>query len=202
MPTLPTASRYLNARSTLRTLVALGVVPVINENDTVVTDEIRVGDNDTLAALVDEPDRGRRPGDPDRPRRALHRRPAQGRRGDAVARRARGRPRARRHGRRCGQHDRSRRHADESAGGEAGGAQRRAHGDRIGPGARRAASARRGRGDRHAAPRGHGAARRAQAMARGSRPGGRAAGPRCGCGARACRRRQEPAADRREKRGR
>jgi glutamate 5-kinase len=45
-------SRYLNARSTLRTLIALGVVPVINENDTVVTDEIRVGDNDTLAALV------------------------------------------------------------------------------------------------------------------------------------------------------
>jgi glutamate 5-kinase len=44
--------RYLNARSTLRTLLALGVVPVINENDTVVTDEIKVGDNDTLAALV------------------------------------------------------------------------------------------------------------------------------------------------------
>jgi len=43
--------RYLNARSTLRTLIALGVVPVINENDTVVTDEIR-GDNDTLASLV------------------------------------------------------------------------------------------------------------------------------------------------------
>ncbi|MDA0225613.1 MAG: glutamate 5-kinase [Proteobacteria bacterium] len=44
--------RYLNARSTLRTLLRLGVVPVINENDTVVTDEIRVGDNDTLGALV------------------------------------------------------------------------------------------------------------------------------------------------------
>jgi glutamate 5-kinase len=44
--------RYLNARSTLRTLVDLDVVPVINENDTVVTDEIRFGDNDTLAALV------------------------------------------------------------------------------------------------------------------------------------------------------
>lgn len=44
--------RYLNARSTLRALVELGVVPVINENDTVVTDEIRFGDNDTLAALV------------------------------------------------------------------------------------------------------------------------------------------------------
>jgi glutamate 5-kinase len=44
--------RYLNARSTLRTLVSLNVIPVINENDTVVTDEIRFGDNDTLAALV------------------------------------------------------------------------------------------------------------------------------------------------------
>ncbi|QIK37966.1 glutamate 5-kinase [Caldichromatium japonicum] len=45
-------SRYLNARSTLRTLLKLGVVPVINENDTVATDELRFGDNDTLAALV------------------------------------------------------------------------------------------------------------------------------------------------------
>jgi glutamate 5-kinase len=44
--------RYLNARSTLLTLLGLGIVPVINENDTVVTDEIRFGDNDTLAALV------------------------------------------------------------------------------------------------------------------------------------------------------
>lgn len=44
--------RYLNARATLHTLLRLGVVPVINENDTVVTDEIRFGDNDTLAALV------------------------------------------------------------------------------------------------------------------------------------------------------
>ncbi len=45
-------TRYLNARSTLATLLELGVVPVINENDTVVTDEIKFGDNDTLAALV------------------------------------------------------------------------------------------------------------------------------------------------------
>jgi len=44
--------RYLNARSTLITLLELGVVPVINENDTVVTDEIKFGDNDTLGALV------------------------------------------------------------------------------------------------------------------------------------------------------
>ncbi len=45
-------TRYLNARSTLVTLLELGVVPIINENDTVVTDEIKFGDNDTLGALV------------------------------------------------------------------------------------------------------------------------------------------------------
>jgi len=44
--------RYLNARSTLSSLLRLGVIPVVNENDTVATDEIRLGDNDTLAALV------------------------------------------------------------------------------------------------------------------------------------------------------
>ena len=44
--------RYLNARSTLTTLLDLNIIPVINENDTVVTDEIKFGDNDTLAALV------------------------------------------------------------------------------------------------------------------------------------------------------
>ena len=45
-------SRYLNARSTLRTLLELSVVPIINENDSVATDEIRFGDNDSLAGLV------------------------------------------------------------------------------------------------------------------------------------------------------
>ena len=49
---LSNRTRYLNARSTIRSLLQLGVVPVINENDTVITDEIRVGDNDTLAALA------------------------------------------------------------------------------------------------------------------------------------------------------
>src|ERR1700681_2253605 len=44
--------RYLNARSTLMTLLRLSVIPIINENDTVTTDEIRLGDNDTLGALV------------------------------------------------------------------------------------------------------------------------------------------------------
>ncbi len=45
-------TRYLNARSTLRKLLELGAVPVVNENDTVACDELRLGDNDTLAALV------------------------------------------------------------------------------------------------------------------------------------------------------
>jgi glutamate 5-kinase len=45
-------ARYLNARSTLRTLLRLGTIPIVNENDTVATDELRFGDNDTLAALV------------------------------------------------------------------------------------------------------------------------------------------------------
>lgn len=45
-------TRYLNARSTIYTLLSLGVVPIVNENDTVITDEIRLGDNDTLGALV------------------------------------------------------------------------------------------------------------------------------------------------------
>ena len=49
---LANRQRYLNARATLTRLLELGVIPVINENDTVATDEIRFGDNDTLAALV------------------------------------------------------------------------------------------------------------------------------------------------------
>ena len=49
---LSNRTRYLNARSTLRTLLAHSIVPIINENDTVTTDEIKLGDNDTLGALV------------------------------------------------------------------------------------------------------------------------------------------------------
>jgi glutamate 5-kinase len=49
---LSNRTRYLNARSTIKTLMEVGAIPVINENDTVVTDEIRFGDNDTLAGLV------------------------------------------------------------------------------------------------------------------------------------------------------
>ncbi len=49
---LADAERNANAKATLQTLLSLGVVPIINENDTVVTDEIKFGDNDSLAALV------------------------------------------------------------------------------------------------------------------------------------------------------
>ncbi len=49
---LTNRNRYLNARAALKTLISMDVVPVVNENDTVVTDEFRFGDNDTLAALV------------------------------------------------------------------------------------------------------------------------------------------------------
>ncbi|MGI2323900.1 MULTISPECIES: glutamate 5-kinase [unclassified Methylococcus] len=49
---LSNRERYLNSRSTILTLLELGVIPVINENDTVTTEEIRFGDNDTLGALV------------------------------------------------------------------------------------------------------------------------------------------------------
>jgi glutamate 5-kinase len=49
---LSNRSRYLNASNTIKTLLSCGIVPIINENDTVITDEIRFGDNDTLAALT------------------------------------------------------------------------------------------------------------------------------------------------------
>lgn len=49
---LSNRTRYLNARSTILQLLDLGIIPIVNENDTVVTDEIRFGDNDTLGALV------------------------------------------------------------------------------------------------------------------------------------------------------
>jgi hypothetical protein len=63
-------SRYLNARNTLLTLLAFGVLPVINENDTVAIDEIKVGDNDNLSAWW--PPHRRRPPGAHRRRRNLH----------------------------------------------------------------------------------------------------------------------------------
>ena len=127
--------RYLNARSTLRTLLALGVIPVINENDTVVTDEIKFGDNDTLGALVTnliEADAliiltdqaGLYDADPRR---------APGARLIEEATRASERLEAMAGG--AGSSAGARRHAHQGAGRQARGAQRRAHRDR-----RRAAS--------------------------------------------------------------
>ena len=124
--------RYLNARSTLRTLLALGVIPVINENDTVVTDEIKLGDNDTLGALVTnlvEADAlviltdqaGLYDADP--------RKNAEREAASNEARRERSR--ARSDGRRRRQRARQGRHADQGAGGAARRAQRRAHRDRL-----------------------------------------------------------------------
>ena len=80
--------RYLNARSTLRTLLELNVIPIINENDTVVTDEIRFGDNDTLGALVTNLIEADALVHPHRPGRPVHRRSAQGPGGDAGRRSA------------------------------------------------------------------------------------------------------------------
>ena len=169
--------RYLNARSTLRTLLDLGVVPVINENDTVVTDEIKFGDNDTLAALVtnlieadaliiltDQP--GLYESDPRKNAEAIL----------------------------VTQADADDPKLEAMAGGSAsalakGGmltkvlaaqarrAQRRAHRHRLGPRARCAAARRAGRAPRHAAHRAHGADRGAQAVARRPPHGQRPASP-------------------------
>ena len=58
--------RFLNARHTFQTLIELGVVPIVNENDTVATEEIRFGDNDNLSAHGGEPGGRRAAGDPHR----------------------------------------------------------------------------------------------------------------------------------------
>ena len=70
--------RHLNARATFAQLLGLGAVPVVNENDTIATSEIRFGDNDRLAARVAQMVERRHAGAAVRHRRALHRRPAQG----------------------------------------------------------------------------------------------------------------------------
>ena len=136
--------RYLNARTTLTTLLALGVLPIINENDTVTTDEIRFGDNDTLGALVTnliEADvlvlltdqSGLYTADP-APRSVR----------DAGADGHRRRSRARSDGRRRRQRARSRRHADQDPCSEARRAFRRVDCDRERPRSRRADAPRRG----------------------------------------------------------
>ena len=124
--------RYLNARTTLFTLLALGVVPIVNENDTVVTDEIRLGDNDTLGALVtnlieanaliiltDQP--GLYSADPRKNPDAEVHLVGPGRR-----------PRPGSHGGRLGQRNRHRRHADQSARRQTRRQQRRPHNHCLG----------------------------------------------------------------------
>jgi GTP-binding protein EngB required for normal cell division len=145
--------RYLNARITLRTLIALGVIPIINENDTVTTDEIRVGDNDTLGALVAnliEADvlvlltdqQGLYTADPRKDPR-----------GDLRARGSRRRPRARSDGRRHRQRARQGRHAHQDPRREACREIGRVDRDRERARGERADAPRRGRVGRHAARR-------------------------------------------------
>ena len=128
--------RYLNARSTMLTLLRLGVVPIINENDTVVTDEIKFGDNDTLGALVANliegdaliiltDQSGLFTADPRKDPTAT-----------LVAEANAGAPGSRRWP--AALQPRPRRDADEDPRGEARGAQRREHRDRERPGGRRA----------------------------------------------------------------
>jgi len=131
--------RYLNARSTLLTLLSLKVIPVINENDTVVNDEIKFGDNDTLGALVANLV------DADAyviltDQRGLFGRPAQGR-GRPVHRRSHGgRSGAGNHGRRGWVQHRPWGHAHQGAGGAACCWQWHQHGHRLGSRDRRSAA--------------------------------------------------------------
>ncbi len=123
-------TQYLHARDTLRRLLDLGVVPVVNENDTVADDEIRYGDNDRLAALVSHLVHGRRARAAHRHARAVHRRPAP-RRGRVVDRRdRRGRRRVGSRGRRYRHGARERRHDEQTGGREDRGVVRRARRDR------------------------------------------------------------------------
>ncbi len=156
--------RYLNARSTLLTLLRLRVIPVINENDTVVNEEIKFGDNDTLGALVANlvdadalviltDQQGLYSADPRRDPQARF-----------ISRGAGGRPRARADGGRGGQQDRARRHDHQDPGCQARGPGRREHGDRLGARARCAGAAGGRRVDRHHAGRTDAEAGGAQAM--------------------------------------
>ena len=138
--------RYLNARSTLLTLLALKVIPVINENDTVVNDEIKFGDNDTLGALVAnlvEADalviltdqRGLYSADPRKDPQARF-----------IDEAAAGDPALEAMAGGAGSSHRPRRHDHQGAGRQARGRQRRQHRHRLGPRARRAAAPGRRRG--------------------------------------------------------
>ena len=125
MPILSSRDRYLNVRNTILTLFDFGVIPIINENDTVSVEELRFGDNDTLGALITNMIdaemfiiltdvgglyTGQSPGRPGGPA-GLYRGPD--------------RPRGRGHGRQYPQRPRHRRHASQDQGGQDGGGQRR-----------------------------------------------------------------------------
>ena len=127
--------RYLNARSTSRTLLGLGVIPVINENDTVVTDEIRFGDNDTLGRAGHEPGRSRCARHPDRPGGAVRGRPAPQSRREARRRSASPASRGSRRSREAPEAEsRQGRHAHQGARGRSAAARSGAHTvDRFGP---------------------------------------------------------------------
>ncbi len=175
--------RYLNARATLNTLLALGAVPVINENDTVATAEIRYGDNDRLAARVAQMASAECLVLLVRHRRAVHGRPRPRPAGALHPRGARAQRRGRGDGVRAELGGRLRRHDHQG--------RRGAHraGRRLQPVHRQrpsAAPAARGRGRRalHLVPARHDAARDAQAVDRRHAQAARPAGDRRRCGAR------------------
>ena len=189
--------RYLNARSTLVTLLGLDVIPIINENDTVTTDEIRFGDNDTLGALVTnliEADalvlltdqQGLYTADPRRDPKATLVRSAKA--GDPQLEAMAGGA-----GTTLGRGGMLTKVLAAKRAARVG----RLDGDRLWTRGARADAARGRRGDRHRARRRRDLARRAQAMARRSRAARGTADARRRRGARPRARRQEPAADRR-----
>ena len=165
-----TARRYLNARTSLRTLLDLGVVPIVNENDSVATDEIRLGDNDTLAGLVAnlmEADELHLLTD----RNGFHTAdPAIDPEAKPDPPRGRQRPRPRSDGR-TGRHVGKGWHGHQACRRAAGRPLRDRDPDRLRSRARGAHPARRRRGARHPPRSGHRAARRPQALARGAGPG-------------------------------
>jgi glutamate 5-kinase len=110
--------RYLNARATLNALLELGAIPVINENDTVATAEIRYGDNDRLAARVAQMVERRLPGAAVGHRWPVHGRSEQGPAGASSFPRCADHAAHRGHGRRLGVGRRQRRHGDQDRGGE------------------------------------------------------------------------------------
>ena len=190
-------TRYLNARTTLRTLLDLKGVPIINENDTVSTDEIRLGDNDTLAALVTnliEADclviltdqQGLHTADPRRDPQAK-----------LVEEAHAGDPELERMAGGAGSHVGTGGMLTKILAAKRAATQWRPHHHRFRPRRQSAVAAGCGRTHRHPAGGAHRADDCAQAMARRSPASARQTAARPGCGQGAAGRRQEPAAGRR-----